>query len=559
MTERERADADSGSLIDGNQIIARCLRELDVEVIFFLMGGPMLDCESACAGKGIRLIDVRHEQAAVMMATAYSRMLRRPSVCMAASGPGVTNLVTGIAHAHVDGAPVIAIGGAAAQANANTQTFQELDQVALFEPITRWAARCRDTVQLPQFIHWAFQHAFGSHPGPVYLDIPADVLYRKVPEHDVRWVKSAGIRPRPHPAASDVDRAVELIAASRRPCLIYGSGALWSQADDALRSFVERADIPFFATPQGRGMIDEDHELSFLGARSTAFRECDLIVQVATRQNYVIDHLRAPRWNADARLIQIDIDQIEIGLNREPDVALVADARAALQDLTQRLDARKISCDHSAWRAELGSEHQAKLAGGDKLASDGTVPMHPLRLCRAVRDALPADAVLVVDGQEILNYARQSIPFHRPHSLNSGPFGTMGVGLPMAIGAKIALPGAVVVVLHGDGSFGLNAMEMDTALRFGIPVVCVISNNGGWTANTPSQAGAGPKPGRDLGHTRYDLMFASIGAHTSYVEDADRLEGALADAIASGRPALINVMTDPSARAGGAVFTRYAT
>jgi thiamine pyrophosphate-dependent acetolactate synthase large subunit-like protein len=546
-------------VIDGNQIIAHCLRQFGIEVIFFLMGGPMLDCESECALQGIRLIDVRHEQAAVMMANAYSRLLRRPAVCMAASGPGVTNLVTGIAHAYIDGAPVIAIGGAAAQANANTHTFQELDQVALFEPITRWSARCRDTTQLPQFIAWAFQHAFGSHPGPVYLDVPADVLYRKVPEQDVKWVTAPGERPRPHPAPGDVDRAVELIAAAQRPCLIYGSGVLWSQADDALRSFVERADIPFFATPQGRGAIDEDHELSYLGARSTAFGECDLIVQVATRQNYVIDHLRAPRWNADARLIQLDLDQQEIGRNRQPDVALVADARAALQALTQHLDTRGLVCDHRDWRAALRIEHQAKLAKSATQASDGVTPMHPLRLCRAVRDALPADAVLVVDGQEILNFARQSIPFHQARSLNSGPFGTMGVGLPMAIGAKVALPEAVVVVLHGDGSFGLNAMELDTALRFGIPVVCVISNNGGWTSNAPSQAGGGVKPGRDLGFTRYDLMFAAIGAHAELVTDPERLEGALADAIASGRPALINVITDPQARAGGAVFTRYAT
>lgn len=549
----------SANLIDGNEIIARCLRQLDLKVIFFLMGGPMLDCEAACARQGIRLIDVRHEQAAVMMANAYSRMLRRPSVCMAASGPGVANLVTGVAHAYIDGAPVIAIGGAAAQARANTETFQEMDQVALFEPITRWAARCRDTTQLPQFIHWAFQQAYGGHPGPVYLDVPADVLYRKVPEGDVSWVKRVSTRPRPYPAREDLDQAVDLIAAARRPCLIYGSGVLWAEADDALRSFAERADIPFFATPQGRGAIDEAHGLSFLGARSTAFRECDLIVQVATRQNYVIDHLRAPRWNADAKLIQIDIDQQEVGRNRQPDVALVADARSALQGLTQRLNERAISGDHDAWRTELRIEHTAKLAGTDEHVSPGAVPMHPLRLCHAVRDALPADAVLVVDGQEILSYARQSIPFHRPRSLNSGPFGTMGIGLPMAIGAKVALPDAVVVVLHGDGSFGLNAMEMDTALRFGIPIICIISNNGGWTSSAPSKAGGGPKPGRDLGFTRYDLMFAAIGAHTEYVEDPERLKGAIADAVASGKPALINVLTDPAARAGGAAFTQYAT
>ena len=180
-------------------------------------------------------------------------------------------------------------------------------------------------------------------------------------------------------------------------------------------------------------------------------------------------------------------------------------------------------------------------------------PIHPLRLCRAVREAMPDDAVLVVDGQEILNFARQSIPFRMPRSLNSGPFGMMGVGLPLGLGAKIALPDAPVVILHGDGSFGLNAMEMDTAIRHGIPVTCIISNNGGWTANDR------PKAGRDLGFTRYDLMFRPLGAYTDWIEDPGRLEPAITEAIASNRPAILNVKTDPRARAGGYNFTRYVT
>jgi acetolactate synthase-1/2/3 large subunit len=180
-------------------------------------------------------------------------------------------------------------------------------------------------------------------------------------------------------------------------------------------------------------------------------------------------------------------------------------------------------------------------------------PIHPLRLCRAVREAIPDDAVLVVDGQEILNFARQSIPFRMPRSLNSGPFGMMGVGLPLGLGAKIALADAPVVILHGDGSFGLNAMEMDTAIRHGIPVTCIISNNGGWTANDR------PKAGRDLGFTRYDLMFGPLGAYTDWIEDPGRLEPAITEAIASNRPAILNVKTDPRARAGGYNFTKYVT
>lgn len=185
--------------------------------------------------------------------------------------------------------------------------------------------------------------------------------------------------------------------------------------------------------------------------------------------------------------------------------------------------------------------------------SAGSRPIHPLRLCKEIRDFLPRDAVLCVDGQEILNYARSAIPFYAPHSLNSGPYGCMGVGVPFALGAKAAMPDALVVVLHGDGSFGLNAMEMDTALRHRLPIVCVISNNGGWTATDRF------KTGRDLGFTRYDLMFGAIGCYAEYVEDPDLLRPALERAAASGKPAIVNVITDPSARAQTARYADYST
>ena len=538
--------------ITGNEIIALTLRRLEIETVFFLMGGPMIDCEVACERQGIRMIDVRHEQAAAMMATAYARLRRRPAVCMAASGPGVANLVTGIANAWADGAPVIAIGGAAPMAENNMLSFQQVDQVALFEPITRWSDRCYDARRLPEYLQRAVALVVAT-PGPVYVDVPADALYGEVPVEEVRWIDGPSTISRPHGDPKAIERAAELIVQARQPILIYGTGVHWSDADQALNDFVDATRIPFYATPQGRGVVSETHPVSFLGARGTAFAHADLIVQVGTRQSYVVDHLRPPRWNGDAQLVQIDLDSAEIGRNRTADVGIVGDAGAVLAQLTAAV-ANRIGVDHhEQWLRSLAIEHQAKAAALERRMSVATRPIHPLRLCRAVRDCLPSDGVLVVDGQEILNYARQSIPFQAPRSLNSGPFGTMGVGLPLGLGAKLALPDAPVLVLHGDGSFGINAMEMDTAVRHGIAIVCVISNNGGWTAADR------PKAGRFLGFTRYDLMFAPLGVHTEHVEDPDRLEGAIGEALASGGPALINVITDPQARASGAKFASYLT
>jgi thiamine pyrophosphate-dependent acetolactate synthase large subunit-like protein len=537
----------------GNEILARCLKRRGVDVIFFLMGGPMIDCANACLGQEIRMIDVRHEQAAAMMAIAYSRLRREPAVCMACSGPGAANLVTGIADACADCAPVVAIGGSSPISHAGMGAFQETDQVALFRPITRWADRCYDPRRIPDLVDTAFRHAFGARPGPVYLDMPGDVLYRDVPDDQIRWTAAAAERPRPPGDPECVARALDLIARSERPVLVSGSGVLWARAEAELRAFVERAQIPFYATPQGRGAIPEDHPLSFPASRSAAWREADLIVLAATRQNYVIGYARPPRWSAGAKLIQIDIDAAEIGRNRPADVGIVGDVKAVLAQLLDAGDRDLRAGQRKRWLAHLAGQDETRRAELERRMATDARPIHPLRLCREVRDFLPRDAVLCVDGQEILNYARAAIPFYAPRSLNSGPYGCMGVGLPFGLGAKVAMPETLVVVLHGDGSFGLNAMEMDTALRHHLPVVCVISNNGGWTATDRFKAG------RDLGFTRYDLMFAAIGCHAEYVAAPDLIRPALERAAASGSPAVVNVVTDPAARAQTVRFADYST
>jgi acetolactate synthase-1/2/3 large subunit len=541
--------------LSGNQILAQALRRQGVDTLFYLMGGPMIDAENACQAEGMRMLDVRHEQAAAMMANAYSRLLRRPSVCMAASGPGTTNLVTGVANAYIDGAPVVAIGGSSPVGQFGLGAFQEMDQVAMMRPITRWAERCYDARRIPELVDTAFRHAFGGRPGPVYLDMPGDILYRQVEESEVRWVgPTTGTIRAPDPNPQAVEEAVGLLSKAARPLLVSGTGVLWSGAGDRLRAWVERSGIPFYTTPQGRGVIPEDHPLSFLSARATAFREADLVMVVGTRLNYVIDFARPPRFDAQARLIQIDIDPAEIGRTRDVDAAIVGDAGMALERLTEAGAGRVNPQLYAGWVAHLAEVNHEKGLDAERAMATAQTPIHPLRLCREIRDFLPRDAILSVDGQEILNYGRQSIPSYEPgHRLNSGPFGTMGVGLPFGLGAQVAKPTKKVLVLHGDGSFGLNAMELDTALRHDLPVVTVISNNGGWTAQDR------PKAGRDLGFTRYDLMAAGLGCHAEFVEEPDQIRPALERAAASGLPAVVNVITDPGARARTARFADYST
>ena len=544
-------------MVNGSQILARALRKQGVDTMFYLMGGPMLDAESFCIKEGIRSIDVRHEQAAAMMAHAWGRVTNRVGVCMAASGPGTINLTTGVGNAWADASPLLAIGGASPLIMSGKGIFQECDQLSIFKPITKWADRCSDPRHIPDMITTALRQASTGRPGPVYLDMPGDVLYKDVDEDsiDYREASASMSKARPQGDLDAVRAAIKLLGEVERPIVVSGTGIIWSEASAELRQFVELTGIPFYTTPQGRGVIPDDHPLSFMAARSTAFREADCIVIVGTRMNYVSSHFTPPRFRADAKVIQINIDPGEIGLSRPCDVGIIGDARAVLDQLVTEGQGKRKSNRYSGWVNHLSEIDQARTAEQEKRMSSDEVPIHPLRLCKEVRDLLDRDAYLIVDGQEILNFGRQSIPTFEPgHRLNSGTWGTMGVGLPFGLGVKVAHPGKQVLVLHGDGSLGLNAMELDTAVRHKINVVCVVSLNGGWAADPQ-----GIKPGRDLGYTRFDRMAEALGCHGEYVEEPNQIRPALERAFASGKPALVNVKTDHRARATTGKFAVYST
>ena len=541
--------------ITGSELLAKSLKAQGMDTLFYLMGGPMLETESACIKLGVRAIDSRHEQGASMMAHAYSRLTRRPGVCMASSGPGTINMATGVANAFVDAAPLVAVGGTSPRVYFGMDAFQEVDQLSMFKPITKWATRILDAKRIPDVVATAFRQATSGRPGPVFLDLPGDILGEVVDESSVTMPAQWKPAPRAHGDPAAITEAIALLSRAERPLIIAGSGVWWSDAGAALQTFVGAAGIPFYTTPLSRGSIAEDHELAFLFARAKAFSEADVVLNVGTRFNYIIQFGRPPRWAADLKVIQVDVDPTELGHNRPADVPIFGDARAVLQQLTAEARGKLDKARYRTWVERLKSIDAEKGLESEKAMSDDKVPIHPLRLCKEVRDFLRRDAILVVDGQEILNYGRQSIPtFTAGHRLNSGPFGCMGVGLPFGIGAKVACPDKQVVVLHGDGSYGINGMEIDTAVRHKIPVLVVISCNGGWTAD-PKQ----DKPGRNLGYTRYDKVAMDLGAHGEFVEKPHEIRPALERAWASKKPAVVNVKTDYRARATTVRFSAYST
>ncbi len=538
--------------ISGNKLVVRALRDEGVDTSFYLTGGPIVDVAALSLEAGIHAVDTRHEQAASMAAHAYSRVTGRPGVCFAASGPGTTNLITGVGNAFLDAVPVITLGGASAISQDGMGAFQEMDQVGMFKPITKWADRAKDARRIPELINKAFRMATGGQPGPVYLDLPGDVLYREVEESEVLFPQKPHAVPRVSGDPDLVKQAIALLKQAQRPIVLTGTGVFWSGAMQELKEFVELSGIPFYTTPQGRGVIAEDHPLSLLGARNQAWKEADAVLLVGTRVNFIVGFGLPPRFAENVKLIQVDISDEEIGRNRSVDVGIVGDAKIVLQQLIQEGRDAFHGRKELPWIDTLrGYDQRSREKSAALLNSDAT-PIHPLRLCKEVRDFMDRDAIIVVDGHEILNFARQSVPTNSPgHRVNAGPNGCMGVAVPFGLGAKVAKPNTQVIVLSGDGSFGMNGMEIDTMMRHNIPAIIVISNNAGWAAL------GGMIAGRDLGHTRYDKMAEAFGAYGEYVEKPEDIGPALQRAVASGKPAVINVVTDPQARSSTQSFAAY--
>ncbi len=547
--------------LTGSEIIARCLKKEGIEHVFYIMGGPMLLTEASCIKEGIRMIDVRHEQAAAFMCQAYSRLRQVPSVCMAASGPGVTNLITGSANALIDCCPVVALGGSSPISQFGRQVFQEIDQVELMRGCNKYVDRLLNLKRIPQQINFALQKSITGKPGPVYVDCPGDILYQKIDENLVDW--SYAGRPimdsRPLGDPRQVAALVQALSEAKQPLIVSGSGVIWSRAWAEMQAFVEAAGIPFYTTPQGRGVVPDDHPCSYLSMRSSAFRDADLIIVLGTRMNYIIGHASPPRFGPNAKIARIDICPEEISsAARYVDIPIVGDCKAVLGQLLDGIKGKVSADTYKTWRQKLAEGEQAKrnAAGANKYAEDGDI--HPVRMLEEVKNFAKRDAILCVDGQETLNYGRQTMPTFMPgHRLNSGPFGTMGVGLPFGIGAKVACPDKQVIVVHGDGSMGMNAMEIDTAVRHKIPILIVISLNGGWTGDPKRE-----KPGRDLGYMRFDKMCEALGGYGEYVTQPEEIRPALERAQAKvdeGMVALVNVRTDYRARFAGAAFSDYST
>ena len=534
-------------------VIARFLKARGVDRVFGLCGGHIMPIWMRLDAEGIRLIDVRDERAAVYMAHAHAELTGTLGVALVTAGPGVTNAMTGIANAHVAKASVLILSGTPPRAQENRGALQDMAHTEFVKPLTRYARTVREPSLVPQELDEAVSRAFGQggEPGPVYLDFPVDTLRAEVPRA-VQLPELFTARPKrsilPDPAS--VAEAVDLLWSARRPLFISGRGA--RSAGKPLRELLERLNALYLDTGESRGLIPEDHPSVVAAMRGSVMGEADVIVTVGRRLDFQLAY-GSPAVFGDARFVRIADCAGELRDNRRGAVELLATPTAALEAILALAGDRAAATD-ADWAQTVRSKHKAR---ADKLVtsmreappgSDGL--MHPNRVISALRDALPADAIVVADGGDFLSFARVGLP--ATTYLDPGSLGCIGIGTPFGVAASLACPDRTVVVATGDGAFGFNAMEIDTAVRHQAPVLIVVANNGSWAIEVRDQQEThGKVVGTRLQFADHAAMARGFGLHAERVERAEDLPGAIQRALAN-RPALLDVLVTPEAASSDA-------
>ena len=538
-------------------LVARFLKARGVDRVFALCGGHIMPIWMRLDAEGIRIIDVRDERAAVYMAHAHAELTGTLGVALVTAGPGVTNAMTGIANAHVARAPVLVISGTPPRAQENRGALQDMVHTDFVRPLTRYARTVRQPDLVLQELDEAVARAQGEagEPGPAYIDFPVDTL-RATVSPAVQLPELLANRPRaltlPDPVA--VDAAVDVLWSARRPLVISGRGA--RGAGPQLCRLLDALGAVYLDTGESRGLVPEDHPSVVAAVRGSVMGEADVVLTVGRKLDFQLAY-GSPAIFGDARIVRIADNAGELRDNRRGAAAVLASPAAALQAIVDQAAGRPSAADRD-WARATRAKHQAradKLVTSMQQAAPGTDGlMHPNRLLAALRDALPRDAVVVADGGDFLSFARVGLPAST--YLDPGPLGCIGIGTPFGIAASLACPGRTVVVATGDGAFGFNAMEIDTAARHGAPVLIVVANNGSWAIEVRDQQEThGKVVGTRLQFADHAAMARAFNLHGERVARAEDLDAAIARALAvvrSGQPALLDVLVTPEAASSDA-------
>ena len=490
---------------------------------------------------------MRHESGVMHAADAWARIHRRPALSLVTGGPGHTNSLTGIATAHLAGSPLIAVSGSRASTMAHRQAFQDIDQVGMARPVTKWAAEVPAAAQIPRYLAQAYAVANAGRKGCVHLTVPVDLFLQegdRSQEAEVRRKPTAGV------ASDEIARAIALLREAHRPVVIAGSGIWWAHAEEALRRFIEHTRAPLYTITMARGTVSDDHPLA-MGyadpalnyAVHTVFQEADLFLVVGKRIDYRLA-LGGPRlFPPGARFIQIDLHEEELGLNRRLDLAICADARVALEALREAAGAAPWT--ELPWLERVRALRQEWERTLARHAADDREPMHPAAFFRELKMALPSDVLYSWDGGDFAHWGRASLAARQAGGwLRLGPLGTIGSSLPNGVALQLAHPGRPVAVITGDGALGFYLAEMDSAVRHKLPFVLIVGNDAGWGLERELQSwatGGAPTVACELQSARYDFIMKGFGGGGETLERPGQVRPAVERAFAAGVPYCLNV------------------
>lgn len=536
--------------ITGARIVAQSLKDQGIEYVFGVVGVPVIPIAIEAQKVGLKYYGFRNEQAASYAAAAVGYLTGRPGVCLAVSGPGMIHGVAGMANAWANRWPMLLIGGANDSYQDGGGAFQEAPQIETARPYAKYAARPDSLARLPFFVEQAVRTSMYGRPGAVYLDLPGDMISGGIDEESVHYPGRCPDAPRTMAPPESVQAAMTALKSAQRPLVIVGKGAAYARAEDEVREFIETTQLPYLASPMGKGVIPDDHPLSVGAARSFALQNADVILLIGARLNWIMHFGQPPRFDPKVRVIQMDVAAEEIGTNVPTEVALVGDAKAVTQQLNDALRASPWQYPaETTWRTGIANKAGENTASVEAMLNDDSTPMGYYRVLRAIRDLAPRDAIIANEGASTMDIGRTVLPnFEARHRLDAGTFGAMGLGLGQAIAAAVVHPEKKVICVEGDSAFGFSGMEVETALRYGLPITFVIINNNG--------IGGGPShldpehvpPSAYIPDAHYEKIAEAFGGRGWFVTEPDELEPVLREALADPKANIVNIMISAKAQ-----------
>ena len=540
MTTETQETTDNATQVHGGRLVAQRLKAWGVTKLFTLSGGHLFSIYDGCREEGIDIVDTRHEQSAAFAAEGWAKATREPGVCALTAGPGVTNGMSAIASAQANASPVLALGGRAPAMRWGMGSLQEIDHVPFVAPLTKLAATAEPTAQIPGMVDRALESALEPPTGPTFIDFPMDHVFMEGAPTDAPVNKPD---PLERPAADGVEQAIELLKNAERPVIMAGTGLYWARGEDALQRLCDEGDIPVFLNGLARGCVPADHRCFFSRARGNGLKGADVALVVGVPLDFRLGF--GGSFGDDTQMIVLGSSRPERPHPREVAVELYGGVAATLDALCEGVRDK----DRSGWLAELRSTEDEKRAAEQDELNDDRSPLHPMRVYKELNDVLDRRTIVIGDGGDFVSYAGKMIEtFEAGCWMDPGPFGCLGSGPGQAIAAKVAHPDRPVCLLLGDGAFGFSGMEFDTMVRHGLPVVGVMGNNGIWALEKhPMEFLYGYSVAAELQpELRYDQVVEALGGHGELVREPGDLRPALERAFESGKPALVNVLTDPS-------------